>query len=128
MEFENAITNCSHNIVLSEIIDVPPGERYLDSILVSIEHFKVIAHAANKIAIFLYFLQPIVSKELILNCESVSRKMQSKFGKSSRYPHEIIKAGKHEIFEMLTSNVSSTVQLLDEIRRDPKYVYLVLHI
>ncbi|XP_019882815.2 N-acetylglucosamine-1-phosphotransferase subunits alpha/beta isoform X2 [Camponotus floridanus] len=96
MEFENAITNCSHDTVLSEIIDVPPGERYLDSTL------------------------PIVSKELILNCESVSRKMQSKFGESSRYPHEIIKAGKNEIFEMLTSNVSSTVQLLDEIRRDPK--------
>lgn len=35
MEFENAITNCSHNTVLSEIIDVPPGERYLDSTLVS---------------------------------------------------------------------------------------------
>lgn len=96
MEFENAITNCSRNTVLSEIIDVPSGERYLDSTL------------------------PIVSKELILNCESVSRKMQSKFGESSRYPHEIVKAGKNEIFEMLTSNVSSTVQLLDEIRRDPK--------
>lgn len=50
--------------------------------------------------------------------------MQSKFGKSSRYPHEIIKAGKNEIFEMLTSNISLTVQLLDEIRRDPKYVSL----
>lgn len=50
--------------------------------------------------------------------------MESKFGESSRYPHEILKAGKNEIFEMLTSNVSSTVQLLDEIRRDPKYVYI----
>lgn len=48
--------------------------------------------------------------------------MRSRFGVSSRYPHEIIKAGKNEIFEMLTSNVSLTVQLLDEIRRDPKYV------
>lgn len=96
MEFENAITNCSRDTTLSEIIDVPPGERYLDSTL------------------------PIVSKELILNCESVSRRMQSKFGESSQYPHEIVKAGKNEIFEMLTSNVSLTVQLLDEIRRDPK--------
>ncbi|XP_050452786.1 N-acetylglucosamine-1-phosphotransferase subunits alpha/beta isoform X2 [Cataglyphis hispanica] len=97
MEFENAITNCSHDIILtSEIIDVPPGERYLDSTL------------------------PVVSKELILNCALVSKKIQSKFGESSRYPHEIIKAGKNEIFEMLTSNVSLTVQLLDEIRRKPK--------
>nr|XP_012221033.1 PREDICTED: N-acetylglucosamine-1-phosphotransferase subunits alpha/beta [Linepithema humile] len=96
MEFESAITNCSHRANLPEIVDVPLGERYLDSAL------------------------PLVSKELILNCESVSRRMQSKFGESSRYPHEIIKAGKNEIFEMLTSNVSLTVQLLDEIRKDPK--------
>lgn len=59
-----------------------------------------------------------------MGCESVFRRMQSKFGKSSRYPHEIIKAGKNEIFEMLTSNISLTVQLLDEIRRDPKYVII----
>ncbi|XP_077270789.1 N-acetylglucosamine-1-phosphate transferase subunits alpha and beta isoform X1 [Temnothorax americanus] len=96
MEFESEIINCSRRINLPDIIDVPPGERYLDSTL------------------------PVVSKELILNCESVSRRMQLKFGKGSRYPHEIIKAGKNEIFEMLTSNVSLTVQLLDEIRRDPK--------
>ncbi|XP_072758380.1 N-acetylglucosamine-1-phosphotransferase subunits alpha/beta isoform X2 [Anoplolepis gracilipes] len=96
MEFESAITNCSHDTILSEIIDVPPGERYLDSTL------------------------PVVSKELILNCESVSKKMQSKFGKSSRYPHEIIRAGRNEIFERLTSNISLTVQLLDQIRRDPR--------
>lgn len=60
-----------------------------------------------------------------MNCESVFRRMQSKFGKTSRYPHEIIKAGKNEIFEMLTSNVSLTVQLLDEIRKDPKYVIIL---
>lgn len=71
-------------------------------------------------------LQPVVSKELISNCESVSRRMQSKFGENSRYPHQIIKAGKNEIFEMLTSNISLTVQLLDEIRRDPKYVYFTV--
>ncbi|XP_011060693.1 PREDICTED: N-acetylglucosamine-1-phosphotransferase subunits alpha/beta isoform X2 [Acromyrmex echinatior] len=96
IEFESEIINCSHRMNLSKIVEVPPGERYLDSTL------------------------PIVSKELILNCETVFRKIQSKFGKSSRYPHEIIKTGKNEIFEMLTSNVSLTVQLLDEIRRDPK--------
>ncbi|XP_018057515.1 PREDICTED: N-acetylglucosamine-1-phosphotransferase subunits alpha/beta isoform X3 [Atta colombica] len=96
MEFESEIINCSHRMNLSKIVEIPPGERYLDSTL------------------------PVVSKELILNCETVFRKMQSKFGKSSRYPHEIIKTGKNEIFEMLTSNVSLTVQLLDEIRRDPK--------
>lgn len=96
MEFESEIINCSRRISLPEIIDVPPGERYLDSTL------------------------PVVSKELILSCETIFRRMQMKFGKSSRYPHEIIKAGKNEIFEMLTSNVSLTVQLLDEIRREPK--------
>ncbi|XP_020291371.1 N-acetylglucosamine-1-phosphotransferase subunits alpha/beta isoform X2 [Pseudomyrmex gracilis] len=96
MEFESAITNCSHRMNLPKFIDVPPGERYLDSTL------------------------PVVSKELIVNCGSISRRMRSKFGESSRYPHEIIKAGKNEIFEMLTSNVSLTVQLLDEIRKDPK--------
>ncbi|KAL0122045.1 hypothetical protein PUN28_007081 [Cardiocondyla obscurior] len=96
MEFENEIINCSRRTDLPEAVNVPSGERYLDSTL------------------------PIVSKELISNCESISKKMQSKFGKTSRYPHEIIKAGKNEIFEMLTSNVSLTVQLLDEIRRDQK--------
>ncbi|XP_014476159.1 PREDICTED: N-acetylglucosamine-1-phosphotransferase subunits alpha/beta [Dinoponera quadriceps] len=96
MEFESAITNCSRRANLPETVRVPPGERYLDSTL------------------------PVVSKELISNCETVSRRMRSRFGVSSRYPHEVIKAGKNEIFEMLTSNVSLTVQLLDEIRRDPK--------
>lgn len=66
------------------------------------------------------FLQPIVSKELIAKCESISRKIEAKFGEEKLYPHEITKAGKNEIFEMLTSNISLTVQLLDEIRRDPK--------
>ncbi|XP_011645011.1 N-acetylglucosamine-1-phosphotransferase subunits alpha/beta [Pogonomyrmex barbatus] len=96
MEFESEIVNCSHRVNLPKVVNVPPGERYLDSTL------------------------PIVSKELILNCKSVSKKIQSKFGETSRYPHEIIKAGKNEIFEMLTSNISLTVQLLDEIRKDPK--------
>lgn len=57
---------------------------------------------------------------MIANCEQISRKIEAKFGEEKVYPHEIIKAGKHEIFEMLTSNVSLTVQLLDEIRKDPK--------
>lgn len=57
---------------------------------------------------------------MILKCELVSRKVKAKFGEEKLYQHEIIKAGKNEIFEMLTSNVSLTVQLLDEIRRDPK--------
>lgn len=34
MEFENAITNCSHSTNLPQIIDIPSGERYLDSTLV----------------------------------------------------------------------------------------------
>lgn len=57
---------------------------------------------------------------MIAKCETVSRKIKDKFSQEKLYPHEIIKAGKNEIFEMLTSNVSLTVQLLDEIRRDPK--------
>ncbi|XP_017756705.1 PREDICTED: N-acetylglucosamine-1-phosphotransferase subunits alpha/beta [Eufriesea mexicana] len=96
VEFENAIMNCSNHVQVTEILNPPPGERYLDSSL------------------------PIVSKELIAKCEQISRKIEAKFGEEKVYPHEIIKAGKHEIFEMLTSNVSLTVQLLDEIRKDPK--------
>ncbi|XP_033190663.1 N-acetylglucosamine-1-phosphate transferase subunits alpha and beta [Bombus vancouverensis nearcticus] len=96
VEFENAITNCSNHIKVTKVLNPPPGERYLDSSL------------------------PIVTKELIAKCETVSRKIKDKFSQEKLYPHEIIKAGKNEIFEMLTSNVSLTVQLLDEIRRDPK--------
>lgn len=127
IEFESAITNCSHRIPLLEIVDVPPGERYLDSTLVSAKSIRFFI-LMIMIMIRMHelcssnFLQPVVSKELILNCESVSKRMQSKFGENSRYPHEIIKTGKNEIFEMLTSNVSLTVQLLDEIRKSPKYV------
>ncbi|KZC05291.1 N-acetylglucosamine-1-phosphotransferase subunits alpha/beta [Dufourea novaeangliae] len=96
VEFENAITNCSNVMKISEISNPPLGERYLDSSL------------------------PVVSKELIAKCKTVSNKIEVKFGERKHYPHEVIKAGKNEIFEMLTSNVSLTVQLLDEIRRDPK--------
>lgn len=38
MEFENDIINCSHRVNLPEIVDVLPGERYLDSTLVSMKH------------------------------------------------------------------------------------------
>ncbi|XP_076277614.1 N-acetylglucosamine-1-phosphate transferase subunits alpha and beta isoform X1 [Lasioglossum baleicum] len=96
VEFENTITNCSNVVNIAEMSNPPPGERYLDSSL------------------------PVVSKELVANCESVLKKIEAKFGEKKLYPHEVIKAGKNEIFEMLTSNVSLTVQLLDEIRRDPK--------
>ncbi|XP_017890690.1 N-acetylglucosamine-1-phosphotransferase subunits alpha/beta [Ceratina calcarata] len=96
VEFENAITNCSNHIKITEVPNPPLGERYLDSSL------------------------PTVSKELIAKCESISRRIETKFGEGKLYPHEVIKAGKNEVFEMLTSNVSLTVQILDEIRRDPK--------
>ncbi|XP_066593721.1 N-acetylglucosamine-1-phosphotransferase subunits alpha/beta isoform X2 [Prorops nasuta] len=95
VEFENVITNCSQNIKLPKVIETPPGERYIDSVL------------------------PTISKELIEKCETIAEKIHDKFGERKRYQHEIKKAGKIEIFEMLTSNVSLTVQLLDEIRRDP---------
>ncbi|KAH0550458.1 N-acetylglucosamine-1-phosphotransferase subunits alpha/beta [Cotesia glomerata] len=98
IDFENAITNCSRRIKLtnSKNIEPPSGERYLDSIL------------------------PTVTKELIIKCDAIANKIKSQFGEKNRYQHEILKAGRNEIFEMLTSNVSQTVQLLDEIRREPK--------
>ncbi|XP_034943289.1 N-acetylglucosamine-1-phosphotransferase subunits alpha/beta [Chelonus insularis] len=96
VDFENAITNCSRRIELASTPEPPSGERYLDSLL------------------------PVVSRELIIKCSAIARQIQSHFGTKNRYHHEIIKAGKNEIFEMLTSNVSQIVQLLDEIRREPK--------
>ncbi|XP_011495372.1 PREDICTED: N-acetylglucosamine-1-phosphotransferase subunits alpha/beta [Ceratosolen solmsi marchali] len=98
INFESAITNCSRLIDLQDMSTVspPPGERYLDSTL------------------------PTVSRELILKCDSIVSKMRFKFGKHGKYPHKVIEAGKDEIFEMLTSNISTTVKLLDEIRSNPK--------
>lgn len=96
VDFENAIINCSQRIELSTTIEAPSGERYLDSTL------------------------PIVTRELIIKCDAIASKIQNQFGVENRYHHEIVKAGKNEIFDMLTSNVSQTVQLLDEIRREPK--------
>ncbi|XP_033222982.1 N-acetylglucosamine-1-phosphotransferase subunits alpha/beta [Belonocnema kinseyi] len=96
MDFENSITNCSRKVQIQETPSPPSGERYLDSTL------------------------PVVSKELVLKCDSISQKLQAKFGEQKRYKHEVVKAGKNEIFEMLTSNISMTVQILDEIRREPK--------
>lgn len=98
VDFENSITNCSRRIKLNnyEKIEPPSGERYLDSIL------------------------PTVTRELIIKCDAIANKIKQHFGIKNRYQHEILKAGKNEIFEMLTSNVSQTVQLLDEIRREPK--------
>lgn len=95
IDFESIILNCSRNIKLDDVNDVPSGERYLDSTL------------------------PIVTRNLINKCTGIVDKIK-KFGEISKYHHEIIKAGKNEIFEMLTSNVSHTVQILDNIRRQPK--------
>ncbi|XP_051162524.1 N-acetylglucosamine-1-phosphotransferase subunits alpha/beta [Leptopilina boulardi] len=96
VNFESIITNCSQKVKIENTPLPPPGERYLDSTL------------------------PIVSRELIIKCPSIVDKLQTKFGEKMRYKHEIVKAGKNEIFEMLTSNISMTVQILDEIRREPK--------
>ncbi|XP_043273612.1 N-acetylglucosamine-1-phosphotransferase subunits alpha/beta [Venturia canescens] len=95
-EFESVITNCSSQIELVVIPDPPSGERYLDSTL------------------------PTVSKELIIKCQPIANRLLKKFSDRRRYSHEIVKAIKNEIFEMLTSNISATVQILDEIRREPK--------
>ncbi|XP_015117764.1 N-acetylglucosamine-1-phosphotransferase subunits alpha/beta [Diachasma alloeum] len=96
LKFENSIKNCSEKIKLDSMPEAPPGERYLDSSL------------------------PIVTRELIMKCETIAKKLRNQFGVKQRYQHEILKAGKNEIFEMLTSNVSMTVQILDEIRQEPK--------
>ncbi|KAJ8668162.1 hypothetical protein QAD02_009825 [Eretmocerus hayati] len=97
VEFERAIINCSQHIKSSDDqIHPPAGERYLDSTL------------------------PVVTRNLILNCEGIISKVQPKFGRLEKYSHKIVEAGKNEIFEMLTSNVTTTVRLLDGIRRDPK--------
>ncbi|XP_011302956.1 N-acetylglucosamine-1-phosphotransferase subunits alpha/beta [Fopius arisanus] len=96
LQFENSIKNCSEKMKLESPPEVPPGERYLDSSL------------------------PIVTRELIIRCEIIAGNLRNQFGVRKRYQHEILKAGKNEIFEMLTSNVSLTVQILDEIRQEPK--------
>ncbi|XP_058800867.1 N-acetylglucosamine-1-phosphotransferase subunits alpha/beta [Phymastichus coffea] len=98
VDFENAISNCSRYIDYQDISTPlpPPGERYLDSKL------------------------PVVSRELILKCSPIVNRIRAKFGKVAQYSHRVLDAGKDETFEMLTSNVSTTVRILDEIRSDPK--------
>ncbi|KAL7290119.1 hypothetical protein TKK_0015840 [Trichogramma kaykai] len=98
VDFEQKIINCSDLLQLNDNSNItpPPNERYIDSSL------------------------PTVTLELILNCESVVKMLHLKFGKLQKYQHKIIEAGKNEIFEMLTSNVTTTVRILDKIRSEPK--------
>ncbi|XP_015515285.2 N-acetylglucosamine-1-phosphotransferase subunits alpha/beta isoform X1 [Neodiprion lecontei] len=96
MEFENQISNCSKYIDVSNAPQPPPGERYLDSTL------------------------PVVTKKLIAKCDSIAKKLLAKFGTRKRYKHEHFKGDRSEVFKMLTSNISVTVQFLDELRKEPK--------
>ncbi|XP_046742715.1 N-acetylglucosamine-1-phosphotransferase subunits alpha/beta isoform X2 [Diprion similis] len=96
MEFENQISNCSKYIDVSNAPQPPPGERYLDSTL------------------------PVVTKKLIAKCGSIAKKLHAKFGTRKRYKHEHFKGDRSEVFKMLTSNISVTVQFLDELRKEPK--------
>ncbi|XP_014209728.1 N-acetylglucosamine-1-phosphotransferase subunits alpha/beta [Copidosoma floridanum] len=99
VDFENAIINCSRHIDLRSVSTQQPppsGERYLDSTL------------------------PIVRRELILKCDAIINRIRSKFGQRNKYLHKVINAGKDETFEMLTSNVSTTVKVFDRIRSNPK--------
>lgn len=96
MEFENEILNCSKHVNLENPPQVPSGERYLDSTL------------------------PVVTKKLIAKCDLIAKQLNAKFGKRKRYKHEYFKGDRSEVFKMLTSNVSLTVQLLDELRKEPK--------
>ncbi|XP_012264034.2 N-acetylglucosamine-1-phosphotransferase subunits alpha/beta isoform X2 [Athalia rosae] len=96
MQFENEILNCSKFVDLTYAPQTPPGERYLDSTL------------------------PVVTKKLISMCDSIAKQLHVKFSKRKRYKHEYFKGDRSEVFRMLTSNVSLTVQLLDELRKEPK--------
>lgn len=131
VDFENAIINCSRSIDLRDTPTSPPpaGERYLDSTLVRDLFFFFILlrefvreQKSYSPSSFFLSSQPIVSRELILRCDAIVGRIHAKFGVHEKYPHKIIEAGKDDIFEMLTSNVSTTVRILDEIRSDPKYV------
>lgn len=67
-----------------------------------------------------YCFQPLVTKELVCKCGAIIEKIRSKFGYAGKYPYKIVDATKDTYFEMLTSNISSTVRLLDEIRKEPR--------
>lgn len=65
-------------------------------------------------------MQPLVSKELIVKCDDIKEILLEKFGHRSKYLFNIIKnVSKYVAFEMINSNILSTVLKLDKIRKNP---------
>lgn len=118
MNFENELLNCSRHVDSGDPPEVPPGERYLDSTLVRNPSITFIRFAI--IHVKFYPFQPVVTKDLIAQCDSIAKQLDNKYGKKKRYKYEYFKGDRSEVFKMLTSNVSLTVQLLDELRKEPK--------
>lgn len=114
---------------MSEGIDAPPYERYIDSKMVSQEVFSEITvlffyavRQLNKLKIYNYksvSFQPIVSKGLIVQCREIEVQLIKKFGNRKKFKYEIV--GEDEVtFKMLSSNLSQVISCLDEVRRRPK--------
>ncbi|GJQ85928.1 hypothetical protein Trydic_g21777 [Trypoxylus dichotomus] len=94
-EFDELLINCSKAVRPNEV-PTPEYERYIDSVL------------------------PTISKELITGCSDIREILLERFGRRSRYLHEIIKnVSKFVTFEMIQSDILSTVLKLDRIRRNP---------
>ncbi|KAK9754076.1 Stealth protein CR2, conserved region 2 [Popillia japonica] len=94
-DFDGLLINCS-KIIQPKFVPTPEYERYIDSIL------------------------PLVSKELIVKCDDIKEILLEKFGHRSKYVFNIIKnVSKYVAFEMINSNILSTVLKLDKIRKNP---------
>ncbi|XP_068087207.1 N-acetylglucosamine-1-phosphotransferase subunits alpha/beta [Anabrus simplex] len=97
IQFEEEVCNCSRNSPSMSVVATPPYERYQDSKL------------------------PVVSKELILNCEPISSILKEKFAQSRKYKTEVVKEKYQDVtFKMLNSNLSQLITLLDDVRKEPK--------
>ena len=70
---------------------------------------------------FLFFFQPLVTRNLIVNCKPIADILKKKFGTRKLYKYHIERDKHQEIsFKMLNSNISQLISHLDDIRRDPK--------
>ena len=101
--FEEVITNCSlqqNNYQQTDHEGPHPTllyERYVDSTI------------------------PTVTKKLVLNCVLLTDMMKTNFAQEPKYKfHVNQKTGIASNFKMLTSNISSLVDALDELRKNPK--------
>eukprot|EP00095_Tigriopus_kingsejongensis_P002042 maker-scaffold556_size137522-snap-gene-0.27 protein:Tk02042 transcript:maker-scaffold556_size137522-snap-gene-0.27-mRNA-1 annotation:"hypothetical protein LOTGIDRAFT_238796" len=93
-DFENLVMNCSKSLPKSlSNVKAPLYERYFDSQL------------------------PLVSRALILKCPLVLDLLQTHFGHSEKFKHTVL--GDTDVaFKKLTSNMSSVVHELDDLRRN----------